>query len=679
MRTGGERARDEHQVGRRGVLLVALTFSLACTAGVRTDVGATAGGEATSSRSRPCHDERQLPLPDVLHASMEEALELLWEHGYTDPRAGVPRWVTLADGTPRVGFVVEPECRPSEVDAGAHAVVFGVVVPVTDSGLAVDLVATCEAASRHAEDRARVEWLERCPPWDAALFLAAEHPELSRRIGEAVVSEKEPGLVAIEYLASLAYVATGAHLRGDDRTARTYARPAAAGWDALRREVDVDSLSIDRMVKTYLDDIGRIAADQERRAHRAPPPRPIVPVRGPVPATLVPALVAYLEEDTDALSHSYAVRALMDVGELAVPALIEVVEHDARLSRVRADFNGVHLYVQNVASLAYEVLSELVGLYPDHLLSLSTVEERALVGADLRAYWARFGHLPRKERCFATLQAADLPAHWWRESVLCLAIGVNIEPSERARATRLAAPRLDHGGVDAEACEDWRVLGMLSEGVVEPATLRFVARCVTDAACACPTELTLSMGALEPARVADYMQTLRMRGFDRSATTVALEFPDEPAVARYFAWAFTEGPLSANAADLDTLRFALQHLRPLVPTRWYRALMGEALRFEQSVGAWVPEEGWVESEDGAEEADEAEEVPVWNGVLPLERGRWFLGVVDLTSGERSVRRADLVAFELSELLQVPFRIDWPPSRRDAAIARMTRVLRLSAT
>lgn len=129
------------------------------------------------------------------------------------------------------------------------------------------------------------------------------------------------------------------------------------------------------------------------------------------------------------LGLDWRVEALIDVGDLAVPALIDVLEKDDRLTR------SVHFWrdfapsrtVLGVREAALTALMSILRVRAfearatgDNFTSRGK-EHAARRAKDLRAYWAKYGGKPYDDRMMAVLTDAEAAPPMWREAATNLA------------------------------------------------------------------------------------------------------------------------------------------------------------------------------------------------------------------------------------------------------------------
>lgn len=267
------------------------------------------------------------------------------------------------------------------------------------------------------------------------------------------------------------------------------------------------------------------------------------------------------------------VRALIEIGEPAVDALIECLEEDDRLTR------SVHLWKsysadRSVITVREEALNAIVTILKTQLFeprvtgdySRAYREEMASrTVARLRDYWHRFGGLPFDERMMAILADRNQSTDAWREAT-----------DHLARADRNRVYWTTTGG-------DWvRTLGKGEELPVNPVVAKFDNPTTADAILAAmDMDLGMHDGDKE-----DSLWDLRRRRIERSYLSALIDLGDERIVPEFV----------RRARSASTRRMG---------RRWaYAALqLGEPGPFEAyageiAAGRIVPEEQGIEDLDG---------------------------------------------------------------------------------
>jgi hypothetical protein len=201
-----------------------------------------------------------------------------------------------------------------------------------------------------------------------------------------------------------------------------------------------------------------IAADIQRRAKRGRK-RPNLPPgfeRRPVKKRVAYLIEALEDASAEAVKGNWATKALVDIGDDAVPALIDAIEKDRRFTRIRVlglTGTGDSDSLMPVREVAYYVLHailrtehmlkspardaeiqrelarrnsdgwELLGDIIEQLHPTWTDPARKHTVVRLRAYWKAYGHLRLQERLLAHLKDASAGREAWRESARALAWG----------------------------------------------------------------------------------------------------------------------------------------------------------------------------------------------------------------------------------------------------------------
>jgi hypothetical protein len=203
--------------------------------------------------------------------------------------------------------------------------------------------------------------------------------------------------------------AVGAHTRADDRLALADARTlATAEWPAAEAEAKrrkFKPLTVggdDDTIFTFLDELPRLLADQERRARQ--PARQSALGAGPRAFTDRAAYIAGLIADFE---HEGAVppavvgpngesvrEALVKEGEVAVEPLIRCVEEDSRLTRYAPDYEEYDTYrqVQSVRESALYAVQDILGEQFDaeFVPQADREPDKRVVAEQVRAHWAKF-------------------------------------------------------------------------------------------------------------------------------------------------------------------------------------------------------------------------------------------------------------------------------------------------
>lgn len=149
-------------------------------------------------------------------------------------------------------------------------------------------------------------------------------------------------------------------------------------------------------------------------------------------------LIRSLEDIDELSSDEVHIAALVDLGDAAVPALIDVLEHDDRLARgPRLNAFGPFRHRRyadcvSVGSLALEILGAILRVeYLDPYNDAVKVDGEFPAGTatDIRLYWARYGHLPFNDRMMSVLTDSNAR------------VGARIDAAEELIAANQVSPR----------------------------------------------------------------------------------------------------------------------------------------------------------------------------------------------------------------------------------------------
>lgn len=445
----------------------------------------------------------------------------------------------------------------------------------------------------------------------------------------------------------------------------------------------------------HLETVPTLLAELERRVGTPRATTPDVPTEGPVDASSTHALIASLEEvgarqggqpGGVELSRDPGVDALIRIGEPAVPALLECLEHDARLTR------SVHFWrefvpnrtVLGVFEACYVALANILDEDFYEVVAtgdnLTSSRRRGLVVQAVRAHWERWGSVPPVERRWQILSDdAAAPSRWaaaaeWlttggdrRESTY---VFVYPEPERemgaplrrdrdealRALLVRRADEALLRGASEA-ACTLVSAALVWANGPSEGVTP--VARsCVRDR-CVCSGWLAETLGPGDAVLAEEWVRSARMLepwSSDETAISTAILLQEHPRVAREIdrqlrMWrpeAVVDGHLdTANRSPVVDRVWQLARHRASAREALLRGLRSRRLVARLELEAGEPMLRW---EDGGASFEPS---------TPFD-------------APRSLRVADFVATTIANDLGVPFSLTWARPERDAAITELRR-------
>ncbi len=661
-----------------------------------------------------------LPEASPIPSGADDALRATWARlfalGFLDPRVGTPHRVQIADSSvwstdletrEAVGFVFPagPGQRP-------YALVGVLVYPVESIGAEVDLAATCRATldaldvlgPEPADGAERFEWFERvdaawadCPGIFAALFLASTHVELVNdlRAGHRAAEQTYAAFLSAWVRSSFERAVT-AHMRGDDLLARHDAHQVVRLLPTLRDALTAVGDGFELGNLGYLDAADALARDQDRRAAAGPrAPLPTMPP-GEVSADLVPVLIEHLDDvfapqlgqpgGVD-FRNSPIVQALIRAGDAAVPPLLDVLEHDTRLTR------SVHFFrdfvpprsVLAVHEAAYAALIEILGVsffHPaatgDDLTSRGD-GPRAQLAAQMRAFWERYGRWSPAERRYRILAADDESRDRHVEAAMWLTAAADAtatvqgsmvqpvwffpphgplagEPMRSRRqpsVTDLLVRRMEESEVAGLGCSFAHALSIWTPSEAPSLMRSFAHRCVSSGMCGCAPTLVEIVGEQEPSILDDYARWLRgNRDVDRYTYEPIARFAAAPAIQAAIEWLFREGPFAPTAVGWGARR----NIAVLVESGMFevplvRERLADALRHQDAVGTLTSDR------DG-------------NSMVVRDGGSFSVRLPEPATEPRTVRIGDLYADAVADRVGVPFSLGWERARRDAAIEAM---------
>jgi hypothetical protein len=252
-----------------------------------------------------------------------------------------------------------------------------------------------------------------------------------------------------------------AHMRGEDVIALDAARKLAKFRDLATAKAD--EMGFPRQERQsrrgaepaprfpFLSQLDELKSDQERRAKL--PARGPIPKKGGEPTARIAALIRDLDEiDEQQMSspgaaqpgHSPLVLALIDEGDAAVAPLLEVLEHDNRLTRSVTSGRGMsrERFVHPVYEAAFAALvriletNEFEGYRFYAWKTADPAARKALAGA-LRQFWQATRSIPLVERWYRTLLDDSAgPGRWLEAAEGIIQHDVPRGSSARKRGTR---------------------------------------------------------------------------------------------------------------------------------------------------------------------------------------------------------------------------------------------------
>jgi len=447
--------------------LVFLGAAASCVATFqREETGSSPAFTGDALPRPPAQGKPLVPHATALAPVTVSAVKTLFEQGLADPRGCEYREIEVGTGSCWSGDndIVKTHgwVLPDGAAKGRFAVCWnGLVYPAVSVGAAADLKADCLAAIE-ADEETRAEYKMSRPedtfrrfrnataegksvshktlqPLAVCLLLRLGQVELAEKVwqtwtagtrpdmNDAASTEDPYFMLATDWTWALFDRAVCAQMRGDDRLALLSARALApisrsVSETARARGFDVEELS-------FLDPLGALLADQERRAREK---KPEPPGEKESKAARIPKEIRLLENvgarqmgqpgGVD-LGWDCRVRALIAEGDDAVEPLLECLVNDNRLTRsvhFHRDFFR-HRSLIGVPEAAYVALAGIlktsffgVTSTGDDLSSRGP-EGRAKVAAQIRAYWKQFKDVPPAERWFRTLaDDAGPPSQWFQ-------------------------------------------------------------------------------------------------------------------------------------------------------------------------------------------------------------------------------------------------------------------------
>lgn len=696
------------------------------------------------------------------------AVRALFDLGVGDPRGLPYRSVTIPVGDVWQGASADVETGGFVLPKGAgpqHCVLWnGLVHPCADApaGAARTVEGdVLELAKRDGEERAKYmrehpgSDFHRFPAaseaWSVAttapsatkiaLLLRLGRPDLAAKVqaalgppsnAQTVDGELELFVaVAADWLWARYDRAVNAHMARRDELARASLEgleEAGKRADAICDQRKVPRRSADPGKPApshfgFLDNVGLLAADQERRA-RSPRKRADLGALATVDAKArIEALIAELEEVDErqwgqpggvSLGSSPIVAALAKEGDAAVEPLLAVLESDVRLTRsvhFWRDF-ARHRSPLGVHEAAYVALSTILdvsaftAVATGDDLSARGPEGRKAVVAALRAHAAKWKGVPIEERWFRILADDSAKPAQWIEAANSATIpsnvtvvrtsmvfsstmttsgpptglkGESLRKHAKPSLTELLTKRTREAPSPAERCALGHAL-VAWDAVASEGPARALFADVTRAELGGARDLRRCISALTADRsVAKHKGALAEYAawIERAAPPDGSSFSDldvfrpmaehagDPDVARAAGKIFAKGspwlptPTKLEYGRAETLKLPLV-IRPL------RARVLEYLDEKAEVGTSVVREGGGLSMEmtngssvGTSTLKDDPRLPAPNTKSPI-------------------RACDYVAWEIlhtNDALHVPFAVYWNVAQRDEAIAHLKAAIR----
>lgn len=259
--------------------------------------------------------------------------------------------------------------------------------------------------------------------------------------------------VADPYLVSRFWRTVDAHVNGNPLAALNDALSLQRDQDAYRNEAArlvgndyLASLSLQNDAKdgktrlfSYLTPVERIVTDSHRRLNLTKAPKQIGDIQKLEGEARITALIEMLDQVAARqwsqpggvdLTSDPIIGALLEVGAPAVPAILDAIEKDTRLTRsvgFGRDFFPVR-HIFSVRDAAYAAFRAIAGT--DEILD----RDKPFDVAKLRKYWSENGQLSFAERFYETLQDDNAGWRRWIEAAESIVMKGNVR---RGNAIRL--------------------------------------------------------------------------------------------------------------------------------------------------------------------------------------------------------------------------------------------------
>ncbi len=431
-------------------------------------------------QTEPWEPPRDGELPGVLLS----AVEVLFQQGLADPRGLAYREVeiTVGDVWSGDGSVVKTHAWVVPTAEGRFGIAWnGLVYPLVSVGAAADAAADVGAVLREDEAKRAKHAAEQpgepffrfrvavpeaysvsektLSPLAAAMLLRLGERKLAHDLWQAWTAGMPPHtndddvhlrdpylMLAASWTWALFDRAVTAHMRGDDALALASARALRTIAASVEAEADRRGFAHEKSRDgrpaphlDFLDPLPDLVADQERRAaEKAAGPG----ATGDRVAEMIRALdQVNARQDSQPggvdLTEDARVKALADAGEPAVEPLLEVLDHDTRLTRsvhFWRDFD-MHRSILGVHEAAYVALCNI--LQTSFFSATSTgddlsgrgAEGRREVAAAVRAFWQKWRGVPLEERWYRVLADDASPPEQWLEAASNIVQPTNVAVS----------------------------------------------------------------------------------------------------------------------------------------------------------------------------------------------------------------------------------------------------------
>ncbi len=535
-----------------------------------------------------------------------------------------------------------------------------------------------------------------------------------------------------------------AHSRGDDVVALQTGRQLARFRDLVRDKFDVLGFPRPRGRNVnnielaprfgFLYHLDEIVHDQERRAQM--PARTPVPREGGDPTARIAALVRDLDLVNEHqmsfpgsvdLSNSPTMKELIAEGDLAVPALLELVESDSRLTRSvsSSQGDGVDSIVHPVHEAAIVALCRILKTNEFAAQRFVTSDAAALaarktLASSMRQFWERTRSIPLTERWYQTLLDDSAQPSQWLTAARAIVqpktendrtiprpgipplqgepLRTGKEPSVTALMLRRTA-QLERSGYAQSfhdqglnsACKMAMVLAQWDEKAALPLIKRLNKVCLEryerwrgkDSPPRVDREITLSLvgftrirarlGELEALdEYANWLRTTDPQMFEHNPLNVLeplLSHADRPSMASAAHWLFNDPqspwvPLLPEVRGQQSSAFFNFFTSPLIAVAGFREGVLASLSDKTPLGT-------IEKTGENEVCRRIKNLPV------TTYSSSHLNLSGVTAGtEHAFRRCDYLALQLSELEGCPqLDLFWPEARRDEGVSACAAYLK----
>lgn len=399
----------------------------------------------------PFFQGEELPTPPQQHApwphgddTLSSAAAALFDQGMADPRGLEYREIEIGVANPwdGGGYIQKTHgwVLPVGPNGGQFAVGWdGLVHPVVRVGNAADLHKDWapEEAPAQGSGRESIAASVGVPsPVKAVMLLRLGEDETARRIAKAAYldAKSDPYLdLASEWAWSAFERAVCAHERGDDRLALADARLLTTIRPLIEAEAKRRGSERPTVYPEYLPflrQVPTLLADCERRLSISGKSSP--------GSDDIASLIADLENVNArqwgqpggvSLASDRRVQALVKRGDAVVEPLLDVMEHDTRLTRsvsfTRSFFRG--RYLIPVADAAYAALVKLLHTSFRKYNSPDDPVTNQQKAAAIRAYWAKMSKLSLPERFYMTLKDDQAGESQWLQAAANIVKPTDVE------------------------------------------------------------------------------------------------------------------------------------------------------------------------------------------------------------------------------------------------------------